>query len=82
MKAQSHREWYRSLGRDIFPLAFRNAPPWVFERMGSTRPNRASVLARICTRAHKAFLLSVAGGHSELNVRRGSFPGRRQFTAR
>ena len=33
MKAQSHREWYRNLGNDPFPLAFRNAPPWVFERM-------------------------------------------------
>jgi len=33
MKAASHREWYRNLGNNPFPVAFRNAPPWVFERM-------------------------------------------------
>jgi hypothetical protein len=60
MKAQSHREWYRSLGQDIFPLAFRNAPPWVFERM---RGAQSSVAAQASRRVRflKAFL--VANGH-------------------
>jgi hypothetical protein len=60
MKAESHREWYRSLGRDIFPLAFRNAPPWVFARMRGTRSSVA-VQASRRVRFLKAFL--VANGH-------------------
>ena len=59
MKTINHREWYRNLGNNPFPVAFRHAPAWVFERMRSPRSKRRSLMARI--RQHKAYL--VANGH-------------------
>lgn len=42
MTTTSHREWYRSLGDNPFPAAFRYAPPWVFERMRQPTPRPAT----------------------------------------
>jgi hypothetical protein len=60
MKAASHREWYRNLGNDPFPLAFRNAPPWVFERMRRPQSPAITNFSRRM-KVFKAFL--VANGH-------------------
>lgn len=42
MTTTNHREWYRSLGADVFRLAFRNAPAWVFDRMRKPEPSQVA----------------------------------------
>lgn len=44
MTTMNHREWYRSLGADVFGLAFRNAPKWVFERARKPEPRAAGTI--------------------------------------
>jgi hypothetical protein len=57
MKAASHREWYRNLGNDPFPAAFRHAPPWVLELMRRSRKSVAADSSRR-VQALKAFLVA------------------------
>jgi hypothetical protein len=42
VKTINHREWYRNLGNNPFPVAFRHAPAWVFERMRPPTPRPAT----------------------------------------